>query len=171
MKKMLPWVQKEWDNLTPEEQSTIKSESVRILDHITKPLAVKVAISSITKLYDAFPFLMQDTYPAYDNIRNADINTVCKSDMECLQGYFTQFVNVPVKIDNAAKPLVKKLESKCEVGSKMLAHNDAYGDIIVEVTSITDTSYITRYIKNHKLIIKFWRIPKGSPRIIQYNVE
>lgn len=180
--KMLPWVKEAWSGLTDNEQASLKEQSIKIVNHICNPTSVKAALNIISPLMEKFPFLVSDVYPAYESLKNMEFNVVGYSDMNCLNQYFQQFAKATLRVQPEPKvvsePTTKKIEfvkapenSLCKVGSKLLVHNDAYGDITVEVIAITATAYVVRYVKNRKLLIGKWRISKDSPRILQYSVE
>lgn len=180
--KMLPWVEREWTNLTDEEQANLKEQSIKVVSHIGNPTSVNVALNIIFSLMEKFPFLVPDVSPACESLKNTEFNVVGYSDMTCLNHYFQQFAKAILRVqperrvvsETAPKQIkaVKTTDTNlCKVGSKLLVHNDAYGDIMVEVIAVTDTAYVVRYVKNRKLLIGKWRISKDSPRILQYNVE
>lgn len=171
--KMARWVKKEWDSLTDVEKWELKTDSQVIVDHVMRPTVCRVALDKIAKVFIRFPFTAADILPVYEEVRSADYNKVPYSEMKCLLCYFDQFAKSDAKepaVECIKKPVVKRVTS-VTIGSKMLVHNDFYGDIVVEVTNITDTSYVVQYKKGRVLYIKSWRIPIDSPRILNKTVE
>lgn len=179
--KMLRWVKNSWEELTEESKHSLERDSKLIVQYLGNANMQKVALRTISKLMSSYEWIKTDCYLSYANILECvGTDVVCCSDIQALTGYFSQFISekeskksiessvesVPVE-SVPVKPVVEETYVGVKIGTKLKVKNDFYGVVVVRVFNITGSSYMCCYEEDGKTIIKSWRIPKNSPRILQ----
>lgn len=174
--KMLCWVKKFWNDLTDGDKHILERDSKLIVQYLSNINAQKVALRTISKIMNSYEWVKADCYQSYINIlENEGTDIICCSDIQALKGYFSQFISekenkkpIEVPVETApVKPVIEEVYIGIKIGTKLKVKNDFYGVVEVKVFNITGSSYMCTYEEDGKTIIKSWRIPKNSPRILQ----
>lgn len=174
--EMFCWVKKFWRGLTEEDKHSLERDSKLVVQYLGNSNVQKVALRTISKLMGSYEWIKTDCYLSYANILKYEgTDVVCYSDIQVLTGYFSQFISkkeskkpVEVPVESVPiKPVVEETYVGVNIGTKLKVKNDFYGVVIVKVFNITGSSYMCCYEKDGETIIKSWRIPKNSPRILQ----
>lgn len=174
---MMPWVQKYWDTLSEEDRAFIKKQASVVTKYVNQPNLIRSAVTAVGEVLRKFPWFEADLQEAYGVVAHTSFNTVYYSEMDFLNQYFQQFLSVQTKSRKAVvnpavvEPIKEVKIFPVRVGSKLLVHNETYGDIVVTVAAITNSSYIVLYKKDGKVLIRNWRIPKTSDRILKYIID
>lgn len=174
---MMPWVQKYWDTLSEEDRSFIKKQADVVTKHVNQPNLIRSAVTAVGEVLKKFPWFEADLQEAYGVIAHTSFNIVYYSEMDFLNQYFQQFLSAQTKsrkivvTTTVVEPIKEVKVFPVRVGSKLLVHNETYGDIVVTVVAITNSSYIILYKKDGKVLIRNWRVPKTSDRILKYIID
>lgn len=172
--KMYAWVRIAWDELSEESKKSLEKDSKLVVRYIQNPQSVGIALRLISRLMNQYPWIVEDIESSYDSMTDNKNETIVPySHMQAIKSYFSQFIPTPSAVQPTSQKepevvsIVEEIYVGVKIGTFLKVKNDFYGDVLVQVTNITGSSYMCKYEKDGELIIKSWRIPKNSPRILQ----